>query len=100
MSEKDKHIDWMNEQDDNAAFVRAAKEEDFASMVEMAPEPVLAEGVDLGRLFDRMRAPRDWAGAEFADAVYGPIKSWPVDWGGAPTNWDCISIKKSDKKWK
>ena len=74
MSEKDKHIDWMNEQEDNAAFIRAAKQEDFASMVEMAPEPELAEGVDLGRLFDRMRAPRDWAGAEFADAVYGPIK--------------------------
>ena len=72
MSEKDKHIDWMNEQDDNAAFVRAAKEEDFASMVEMAPEPELAEGVDLGRLFDRIRAPRDWNGKEWADAVYGP----------------------------
>ena len=43
MSEKDKHIDWMNEQDDNAAYIRAAKEEDFASMVEMAPEPELAE---------------------------------------------------------
>ena len=74
MSEKDKHIDWMNEQDENAAYIRAAKQEDFASMVEMAPEPELAEGVDLSRLFDRMRAPRDWAGAEFANAVYGPIK--------------------------
>ena len=34
MSEKDKHIDWMNEQDDNAAYIRAAKEADFASQVE------------------------------------------------------------------
>ena len=49
-------------------------EEVFEAQVEMAPEPVLADGVDLGRLFDRMRAPRDWAGAEFADAVYGPQK--------------------------
>lgn len=38
----------------------------------MAPEPELAEGVDLGRLFDRMRAPRDWAGSEFAEEVYRP----------------------------
>jgi len=49
-------------------------EEVFETQVEMAPEPVLADGVNLGRLFDRMRAPRDWAGAEFADAVYGPQK--------------------------
>ena len=45
-----------------------------AQEVEMAPEPVVADGVDLGRLFDRMRAPRDWAGSEFADAVYGPTE--------------------------
>jgi len=49
-------------------------EEVFEVQVEMAPEPVLAEGVDLSRIFDRMRAPRDWAGSEFADAVYGPQK--------------------------
>ena len=47
-------------------------EEVFEVQVEMAPEPVLAEGVDLGRLYDRMRAPRDWNGKEWADAVYGP----------------------------
>ncbi len=47
----------------------------------MAPEPELAEGVDLGRLFDRMRAPRDWAGSEFADAVYGPeVEEEEVCW--------------------
>ena len=34
MSEKDKHIDWMNEQDEKAAFIRAAKEADFACQVE------------------------------------------------------------------
>ena len=49
-------------------------EEAFEVKAEMAPEPVLADGVDLGRLFDRVRAPRDWAGSEFADAVYGPKK--------------------------
>ena len=38
----------------------------------MAPEPELAEGVDLGRLFDRMRGLRDWAGSEFAEEVYRP----------------------------
>ncbi len=47
-------------------------EEAFEVKAEMAPEPVVADGVDLGRLFDRIRAPRDWAGSEFADAVYGP----------------------------
>ena len=51
-----------------------AAQEAEMSTPEMAPEPVLADGVDLGRLFDRMRAPRDWAGAEFADEVYGPKK--------------------------
>ncbi len=30
---KDLHIDWMNEQDEKAAFIRAAKEADFASKV-------------------------------------------------------------------
>ena len=33
MSEKDKHIDWMNEQD--AALTREAKEYDFAGEVEL-----------------------------------------------------------------
>ena len=42
------------------------------STPELAPEPVLAEGVDLGRLFDRMRAPMDWNGKEWADDVYVP----------------------------
>ncbi len=46
----------------------------WSAQPEMAPEPVVADGVDLGRLFDRVRAPRDWAGSEFADAVYGPKK--------------------------
>ena len=44
----------------------------FEVQVEMAPEPVLADGVDLGRLYDRMRAPRDWNGKEWANEVYGP----------------------------
>lgn len=51
-----------------------AAQEAEMSTPEMAPEPVLADGVDLGRLFDRMRAPRDWNGKEWADAVYGPKK--------------------------
>ena len=33
MSEKDKHIDWMNEQD--AALMREAKQHDFAGEVEL-----------------------------------------------------------------
>ena len=33
MSEKDKHIDWMNEQD--AALTREAKQHDFAGEVEL-----------------------------------------------------------------
>ncbi len=56
-------------------------EEAFEVKAEMAPEPVLADGVDLGRLFDRVRAPRDWAGSEFADAVYGPeVEEEEVCW--------------------
>ena len=57
---------------------KGAKGDEFVSdpladsTPELAPEPVLAEGVDLGRLFDRMRAPRDWNGKEWADEVYGP----------------------------
>jgi hypothetical protein len=56
-------------------------EEAFEVKAEMAPEPVVADGVDLGRLFDRIRAPRDWAGSEFADAVYGPeVEEEEVCW--------------------
>ena len=33
MSEKDKHIDWMNEQD--AALTREAKQHDFAGEAEL-----------------------------------------------------------------
>ena len=33
MSEKDKHIEWMNEQD--AALTREAKQHDFAGEVEL-----------------------------------------------------------------
>ena len=57
---------------------KGAKGDEFVSdplsdsTPELAPEPVLAEGVDLGHLFDGMRAPRDWNGKEWADEVYGP----------------------------
>ena len=50
---KDKHIDWMNEQD--AAFIRAAKEADFATKVEL--EEVFSEE-------------RDWSALEGGDWMH------------------------------
>tara|TARA_Y100001937_G_scaffold33077_1_gene47141 strand:+ start:463 stop:624 length:162 start_codon:yes stop_codon:yes gene_type:complete len=53
MSEKDKHIDWMNEQD--AALTREAKQHDFAGEVEL--EEVFYEE-------------RDWSALEGGDWMH------------------------------
>ena len=67
MSEKDKHIDWMNEQD--AALTREAKQHDFAGEVEL--EEVYME--DFGWAGDSC-----WSGESLARFVLGEGGPLPI----------------------